>query len=72
MGQSVLVIGDVMLDEYVIGMFIDFTQPYPHSDPTDIIYNNRRCGNVARNLAQLGSQVTLIGCQAKTRSYSTQ
>lgn len=59
----VLVIGDVMLDEYIFG---DVTRLSPEA-PVPVVKEQRReyrlggAANVALNLKQLGAQVTLVG-----------
>ena len=62
-GQPVLVIGDVMLDEYVMGNVkrISPEAPIPILTQQTSFTTTGGAANVARNLAQLGSQVTLIG-----------
>ena len=60
---SVLVIGDVMLDAYLIGQ-VNRISPEAPVPIVDIHQRDRRLGgaaNVACNLAQLGVHVTLIG-----------
>ena len=63
-GQPVLVIGDIMLDEYVMGdvQRISPEAPIPILSHQTSFTTTGGAANVARNLAQLGSQVTLIGC----------
>ena len=63
-GKSVLVIGDVMLDRYVIGHVqrISPEAPIPVLSHSQSSQATGGAANVARNLAQLGCQVTLVGC----------
>ena len=72
-GQSVLVVGDVMLDEYVIGDVhrISPEAPIPILSHQTSFKTTGGAANVARNLAQLGSQVTLIGCLGKDPTAAT-
>ena len=62
--KSVLVIGDVMLDKYVIGHVqrISPEAPIPVLSHSQSSQATGGAANVARNLAQLGCQVTLVGC----------
>ena len=62
--KSVLVIGDVMLDKYVIGdvQRISPEAPIPVLSHSQSSQATGGAANVARNLAQLGCQVMLIGC----------
>src|ERR1017187_3596189 len=62
-GQTVLCIGDLMLDEFVYG---DVTRISPEA-PTPVIAVKRTemmiggAGNVARNLVALGTRCVLVG-----------
>lgn len=62
--KSALVIGDVMLDKYVIGSVkrISPEAPIPVLSHSQSSQATGGAANVARNLAQLGCQVALIGC----------
>ncbi|MEC7208328.1 MAG: PfkB family carbohydrate kinase, partial [Pseudomonadota bacterium] len=62
--KSVLVIGDVMLDKYVMGAVqrISPEAPIPVLSHSQTSQATGGAANVARNLAQLGCQVTLVGC----------
>ena len=64
--KSVLVIGDVMLDKYVMGAVqrISPEAPIPVLSHSQTSQATGGAANVARNLAQLGCQVTLVGCVA--------
>ena len=72
-GQTVLVVGDVMLDEYVIGdvQRISPEAPIPILSHQASFTTTGGAANVARNLAQLGSQVTLIGCLGEDLAATT-
>ena len=59
---KILVVGDIMLDRYIVG---DVTRISPEA-PVPIVnvyhqyYTLGGCGNVARNLAELGTNVTCL------------
>ena len=61
--KSVLVVGDVMLDCYVIGRVnrISPEAPIPILSENHTSMTTGGAANVARNLAQLGCRVSLIG-----------
>ena len=61
--KSVLVVGDVMLDRYVIGAVnrISPEAPIPVLSENHTSMTTGGAANVARNLAQLGCRVSLIG-----------
>ncbi len=62
-GQTVLVIGDVMLDEYIRGNVrrISPEAPVPVVDQQNISCFPGGAGNVAANIASLGAQVYVVG-----------
>ncbi|WP_320171541.1 D-glycero-beta-D-manno-heptose-7-phosphate kinase [Maridesulfovibrio sp.] len=62
-GQKVLIIGDVMLDHYVIGAVerISPEAPVPVVQVTEEKYLLGGAGNVARNIASLGGTPKLTG-----------
>ena len=70
--KSVLVIGDVMLDKYVIGHVqrISPEAPIPVLSHSQSSQATGGAANVARNLAQLGCQVTLVGCVGRDPAAS--
>ena len=61
--QFVLVVGDMMLDKYVIGVVerISPEAPVPVLRQTEIRKKLGGCGNVAINTASLGAKVRTIG-----------
>lgn len=61
--SRILVVGDVMLDEYIIGAAtrISPEAPVPVIKFSENKFNLGGAGNVAANLAALGVQATLIG-----------
>ena len=61
--QKILVIGDVMLDEYIEGSVtrISPEAPIPILNKKKVYYRLGGATNVARNLSSLGAQVWLIG-----------
>src|SRR4030043_1519446 len=61
--QKVLVVGDLMLDEYIQGEVnrISPEAPIPILDVREISYVPGGAANTANNLKALGSQVLLIG-----------
>jgi D-beta-D-heptose 7-phosphate kinase/D-beta-D-heptose 1-phosphate adenosyltransferase len=62
-GKRVLVIGDVMLDEFIWGKVarISPEAPVPVVEVTDQSFHLGGAGNVARNVRALGGQATLAG-----------
>jgi D-beta-D-heptose 7-phosphate kinase/D-beta-D-heptose 1-phosphate adenosyltransferase len=62
-GKSIMVIGDVMLDEYVSGTVerISPEAPVPVLHAGDTQFRLGGAANVARQILALGAQVTLIG-----------
>lgn len=60
---SVLVVGDVMLDHYIIGKVekISPEAPVPVVNVTEEYTNLGGAGNVARNVKSLGSNVKILG-----------
>ncbi len=69
-GNEVLVIGDLMLDSYLIGDAerLSPEAPVPVVAVTEEKYCLGGAGNVARNVAALGGKVTLIGLTGKDTS----
>lgn len=69
---NIVVIGDVMLDHYIIG---DSTRISPEA-PVPVVsvaqdsYVPGGAANVANNLASLGTPVTLIGSYSEDKEYS--
>ena len=61
-GISILVVGDIMLDHYILGDVerISPEAPVPVVNVTKDIYSLGGCGNVVRNLAELGVQTTCM------------
>jgi rfaE bifunctional protein kinase chain/domain len=59
---KILVVGDIMLDKYVVGSVnrISPEAPVPIVDVTEEYYTLGGCGNVAQNLAQLGINTTCV------------
>lgn len=66
----ILVVGDIILDHYYFGDVdrISPESPVPIVELKDEKFVLGGAGNVARNLAALGSQVFLIGCIGKDQS----
>lgn len=64
-GKRVVVVGDVMLDEYIYGMVsrISPEAPVPilEADPQRRTYVLGGAANVARNLAAMGANVAIVG-----------
>jgi len=62
-GSSVVVIGDLMLDEYVIGEFsrISPEAPEPIIEEHERVYVPGGAGNVAVNIKSLGAEARLFG-----------
>jgi len=60
---KILVVGDIMLDKYVIGNIerISPEAPVPVVDVTKEYYTLGGCGNVARNLSKLGVETYCVG-----------
>lgn len=63
-GKTALIIGDVMLDKYVIGEVhrISPEAPIPILSDNETSQTTGGAANVGGNLAQLGCQVSLVGC----------
>jgi rfaE bifunctional protein kinase chain/domain len=59
---KILVVGDIMLDKYVVGHVnrISPEAPVPIVDVTEEYYTLGGCGNVAQNLSHLGINTTCI------------
>lgn len=68
--QRVLVVGDLMLDRYVLGTVdrISPEAPVPVLQEQEIREMPGGAGNTARNLAALGGQATLIACVGADRA----
>jgi len=70
---KILVVGDIMLDKYVVG---DVSRISPEA-PVPIVHVNNEyttlggCGNVARNIAELGPTVYCSGSVAEDDGYIT-
>ncbi len=62
-GKRVLVVGDVMLDEFIWGRVarISPEAPVPVVEVTDQSFHLGGAGNVARNIRALGGQAVLAG-----------
>ena len=58
----ILVVGDIMLDKYVVGNSIRISPeaPVPIVHVMDEYYTLGGCGNVVRNIAELGAQVDCL------------
>lgn len=74
-GQRLLVVGDVMLDEYIYGSVsrISPEAPVPilEADPQRRTYVPGGAANVARNLAAMGAQVAVVGIVGADREADT-
>lgn len=59
---KILVVGDIMLDKYIVGEVerISAEAPVPIVKVNHQYYTLGGCGNVARNLAELGANVTCL------------
>jgi D-glycero-beta-D-manno-heptose-7-phosphate kinase len=66
-GQRVLVVGDVMLDEFIWGKVarISPEAPVPVVEVTDQSFHLGGAGNVARNVRALGGEAVLAGVVGK-------
>ncbi len=64
---NLLVLGDIMLDEYIWGNVerISPEAPVPVVKVTDITYRLGGAGNVSANLAGLGCMVNVMGVVGK-------
>lgn len=69
----VLVIGDVMLDQYIMGSAhrISPEAPVPVVHVTNNYYQPGGAGNVAANLSTLGCETTLVGLVGKDHHATT-
>jgi D-beta-D-heptose 7-phosphate kinase/D-beta-D-heptose 1-phosphate adenosyltransferase len=69
-GMRILVIGDLMLDEFIWGKVsrISPEAPVPVVDVTGETYYPGGAANVARNLRELGAETTLLGLAGADRS----
>src|SRR3990167_1764911 len=72
-GKKILVIGDIMLDQYLYGEVTRLSQEAPMilADIFSKQFTLGGAGNVASNLAALGAQVTLIAACGKDGYYDT-
>ena len=63
-GQPILILGDVMLDHYIVGGVerISPEAPVPVVRVESELYRLGGAGNVARNIATLGGRPVLAGC----------
>ena len=59
---NILVVGDIMLDKYIVGDVkrISAEAPVPIVHVKKQYYTLGGCGNVARNLAEIGVKVTCL------------
>ncbi len=59
---KILVVGDIMLDKYVVGNASRLSPeaPVPIIHVTEEYYTLGGCGNVVRNLRELGAQVDCL------------
>ncbi len=69
---NILVIGDIILDEYAEGKSVRLSQEAPVPVVTDLIYTHTLGGaaNVANNLRSLGAGVTLMGVLGTKNSFN--
>ena len=68
-GGRVLCVGDLMVDRFVYGEVTRLSPeaPIPVLARSDEVVMLGAAGNVARNVAALGGQVSLVGVSAATR-----
>src|SRR2546421_2173489 len=71
--RSILVIGDLVLDQYIKGSVsrISPEAPVPIVLVNDTFYTPGGAANVANNLASLGANVTLVGKIGQDHEAST-
>lgn len=69
--REILVIGDLMLDEYIWSSVsrISLEAPVPIADVTSMVYVPGGAGNVACNIKSLGGKVYLIGVIGNDSSF---
>jgi rfaE bifunctional protein kinase chain/domain len=69
-GQRVLVVGDVMLDEFIWGKVgrISPEAPVPVVEVTGESFHVGGAGNVARNVRSMGGEAVLVGVVGKDRA----
>src|SRR5258708_12943207 len=62
-GRRVLVLGDVMLDEFIWGKVVRISPeaPVPVVEVTDQSFHLGGAGNVAGNIRSLGGEAVLVG-----------
>jgi rfaE bifunctional protein kinase chain/domain len=70
---KILVIGDIMLDKYVIGNVdrISPESPVPVVEVMEEFYTLGGCGNVAKNLATIGAQTACVAVSGKDKGHQT-
>ena len=63
-GQPILIVGDAMLDHYIVGGVdrISPEAPVPVVKVNSEYYRLGGAGNVAKNIAALGGKPLLLGC----------
>src|SRR6476659_5721501 len=68
--KTILVVGDVMLDEFIWGKVgrISPEAPVPVVEVTGESFHVGGAGNVARNVRSLGGEVILVGVVGKDRA----